>query len=99
MQHGERDTDAKNRLLVSVGEGEGGLICENSIETYILPYVKQMTSPSLMHETGHSNPVHWDNPKGWGGEGGGRGVQDGDTCAPMADSCQCMAKNHFNIVK
>ena len=40
MQHGERDTDAKNRLLVSVGEGEGGLICENSIETYILPYVK-----------------------------------------------------------
>ena len=51
-----------------------------------------MISPSLIHETGHSNPVHWDNPEGWGGEGGGRGVQDGDTCAPMADSCQCTAK-------
>ena len=30
-----------------------------------------------MHETGHSNPVHWDNPEGWDGEGGERGVQDG----------------------
>ena len=30
-----------------------------------------MTSPSLMHETGHSKPVHWDNPEGWDGEGGG----------------------------
>ena len=26
-----------------------------------------------MHEA-----VHWDNPEGWGGEGGGRGVQDGE---------------------
>ena len=30
----------KNRLLDSVGEGEGGMILENSIETCILPYVK-----------------------------------------------------------
>ena len=22
--------------------------------------------------------VHWDNPEGWDGEGGGRGVQDGE---------------------
>ena len=28
-----------------------------------------MTSPSSMHETGHSKPVHWDNPEGWDGEG------------------------------
>ena len=34
--------------------------------------------PSSMHETGHSKPVHWDNPEGWDGEGGGRGVQDGE---------------------
>ena len=51
-----------------------------------------MTSPNLMHETGRSKPVHWDNPEGWDGEGVGRGVQDGDTCTPVADSCQCMAK-------
>ena len=30
-----------------------------------------------MHETGPSGPVHWDNPEGWDGEGGGRGVQNG----------------------
>ena len=38
-----------------------------------------MTSPSLMHETGHSEPVHWDNPEGWDGDGGGRGVWDRGT--------------------
>ena len=40
-------------------------------------YVKQMTSPSLMHDTGHSKLVHWDNPEGRDGEGGGRGSRDG----------------------
>ena len=51
-----------------------------------------MISPSSKHETGHSKPVHWDNPEGWDGEEGGSGVQDGDTCTPKADSCQCVAK-------
>ena len=37
-----------------------------------------MTNPSSMHETGHLKPVPWDNPEGWDGEGGGRGVQDGE---------------------
>ena len=40
MQDSKRDTDVKNRLLDNVREGEGGMIWENSIETYILPYVK-----------------------------------------------------------
>ena len=31
-----------------------------------------------MHETGCSGPVHWDDPEGWDGEGGGRQVQDGE---------------------
>jgi len=30
-----------------------------------------------MHETEHSKPVHWENPEGWGGEGGGKEIQDG----------------------
>ena len=34
-----------------------------------------ITSPNLMHETGHSEPAHWDDPEGWDGEGGGRGVE------------------------
>ena len=50
-----------------------------------------MTSTSLMREAGHSKPVLWDNPEGWGGEGGEAGSGWG-TCAPMADSCLCMAK-------
>ena len=32
-----------------------------------------------MHEAGHSKPVLWDNPEGWGGEGGRRRVKDGGT--------------------
>ena len=51
-----------------------------------------MTSPSSMHETGHSKQVHWDNPEGWDGEGGGRGVQDGGHVYTVADSYQYTAK-------
>ena len=92
MQDSKRDTDIKNRLLDSVG-GEGGMISENSIETCILPYVKQIISPSLMLETKHSKLVHWDKPEGWDGEGGWEGGSGReDTCPPMGDSCQCMAK-------
>ena len=71
MRDSEIDADAKNRLLDSVGEGKGGMIEENSIETCILSYVKQITSPGLMHETGRSGLVHWDDPEGWDGEGWG----------------------------
>ena len=38
-----------------------------------------MTSANLMHEAGHSKLVLWNNPQGWGGEGGAKGVQDGGT--------------------
>ena len=39
---------------------------------------KTIASPGLMHETGCSGLMHWDDPEGWDGEGGGRGVQDGE---------------------
>ena len=60
----------------TLGEGKDGMIWENGIETCILSYVKQVASPGLMHETGCSGLVHWDDPEGWDGEGGERGVQD-----------------------
>ena len=41
----------------SVGEGKGGMIWENGIETCIISYVKQITSPGLMHDTGCSAAV------------------------------------------
>ena len=78
MQDSKRDTRVQNSLLDSVGEGEGGMIGENSIETCISSYVKQIASLGLMHETGCSGLVHWDDPEGWDGEGGRRGVQDGE---------------------
>ena len=77
MRDSKRDTDVKNRILDSVGDG-GGKIWENGIETCILTYVKQIASPGSMHETGCSGLVHWDGPEGRDGEGGGRGVQDGE---------------------
>ena len=38
-----------------------------------------------MHNTGCLGLVHWDDPEGWNGEGGGRRVQDGEH----------MYNNHF----
>ena len=70
-----------------MGEAKGGMIWENGIETCIISYVKQITSPDSMHDTGCSGLVHWDDPEGWDGEGRGRGIQDGNTCTPVADSC------------
>ena len=90
MRDSKRDTDVKNRLLDSVGQGEGGMIYENGTETCTLPYVKQLASPGLMH--GFSGLEHWDDPEGWDGEGGGRGVQDGEHMYTLGWSCQCMAK-------
>ena len=61
----------------SVGEGKGGMVWENGIERCILSHVKRIASPGLMHETGCSGLVHWDDPEGWYREGGGKRVQDG----------------------
>ena len=59
-----------------MGEGEGGMIWENGIETCIISYKKRITSPGSMQDTGCLGLVHWDDPEEWHGEGGGRGVQD-----------------------
>ena len=78
MRNSRRDTDVSNSLLDSVGEGEGGMIWENGIETYKLSYVKWITSPGSMHETGCSGLVPWDDLERWDRKGGWRGVQDGE---------------------
>ena len=74
MQDSKRDTNVYNNLLDSVGEGEGGMIWENGIESCKLSHVKRISS--LMHDTGCSGLVHWNDPEGCDGEKGGRGVQD-----------------------
>ena len=59
-----------------MGEGEGGMIWENGIETCIISYRKRITSLGSMQDTGYLGLVHWDDPERWYGEGGGRGVQE-----------------------
>ena len=59
-------------------EGKGGMIWENDIETCILSYVKRITSPGSMHETGCLGLLHWDDLEGWDGKGRERGIQDGE---------------------
>jgi len=54
------------------------MLWENGIETCKLSHVKQIASPGSMHDTGCLGLVHWDDPEGWDGEIGGRGVQDGE---------------------
>ena len=98
MWDSRRDRDVKNRLLDSVG-GECGIICENSIETCILSYVKLIASSGLIHETGWSGLVHWDDPEVWDEEGGRRGVQDEEHMYTHGWFMWMYGKNHHNIVK
>ena len=84
MQDSKRDTDLKNRLLDSVGEGEGGMIWKNGIETCI-SYKKRIASLGSIQDA-------------WGWCTGmtqrddmvrevGRGFRIGNSCTPVADSC------------
>ena len=74
MRDSRRDIDVKNRLLESVGEGEGGMIWENDIKTCILSCKKQIASLGSIEDTGCLGLVHWDDPEGWYSEEGGRGL-------------------------
>ena len=86
MQNRKRDTDVQNRLLDSVGEGKGGMFRKNSM--YII-YSETDHQPRLDAWDKCSGLVHWEDPEKSGGEGG---IEMGNTCKSMADSCQCMTK-------
>ena len=70
-----------------MGEGAGGMIGENGIETCIMSYMKGIASPGLMHNTGCrgwcTGMTHRD---GTGREERG-GFRIENTCIPVADSC------------
>ena len=82
------------------GEGKGGMIWENGIETCILSYVKRIASPGSMHDTGCLGLVHWDDPEGWYGEGGGRkeGSSGWGTHAYLWRIHVDVWQNQYNIV-
>ena len=92
MQNRKRDTDVQNRILDSVGEGEGGMFKENSIETCILSRVKQITSPGWMHETSARGWCTGKTQRNRVEKEVGGGIGMGNTCKSMGDSCQCMTK-------
>ena len=92
MQSRKRDTDVQNRRLDSVGEREGGIFRENSIETCILSRVKQITSPGWMHETGAGAWCTGKTQRDRVERGVGGGIGMGNTCKSLTDLYQCMTK-------
>ena len=81
-----------------MGEGEGGMIWENGVETCLRSYMKRITSPSSMHDTGCLGLVHWDDPEGWYREGGGGGFRKGNMCISWQIHVDIW-QNKYNIVK
>ena len=75
-----------------MGEGEGGMFQENSIETCILSMVKQITSPGWMHKTSARGWCTGKTQKDRAEREVGGGIGMGNACKTMADSCQCMTK-------
>ena len=73
-----KETQMYRTVFWTLWEKEWGMIWENGIKTCIISYKKRIASPGLMQDTGSLGLVHWDDPEGWFGEGGERGVQDGE---------------------
>ena len=82
-----------------MGEGEGRMVWEKDIETCKLSYVKRLTSPGSMHDTGCSGLVQWDDPEGWGGEGGGRRGSGWETHVHPWQIQVNVWQNQYNVVK
>ena len=77
--HGSNgDTDIENRIMDTVGEGEGGANGESSRETYKLPCVKHIGSGNLLYGARCSNQVLRDNLEAWGGVGDAEGFERGE---------------------
>ena len=70
-----------------MGEGEGGMILENGIETCLISYMKRVTSPGSMHDTGFFWLVHGTTQKDGTEREEGEGFRVGNTCILVADSC------------
>ena len=92
MQNRKRDADVQNRILDSVGKGEGGMFLENSIETCVLFMVKQITSPGWMHEISARAWCTGKTQRNRVEREVGGGIQMGNICKSITDSCQCMTK-------
>ena len=76
------------------------MIWENGVETCIISYVKRVTSPGSMHDTGCLGLVHWDDPEGWYGEAAGGEEGSGwGTRVYLWQTHFDIWQNQYNIVK
>ena len=75
-----------------MGEGEGGMIWDNGIETCILSCKKQIASLCPMQDTACLGLVHGMTQRDVMGREVEGGFMFGNACTPVVDSCQCMAK-------
>ena len=92
MQDSKKDTDMYNGLLDSEGEGEGGMIWENGIETCILSCKNRIASLCPTQDTACLGWCTVMTQRDVMGREVGRGFMFGNACTPMMDSCQCVAK-------
>ena len=99
MQDNNRDTDIKNTLLDSVGEGEGWMIERIALKNVYFHMWNRSPALSSMCEMGHSKPMHWDDPEEWDGERGWRGIQDAGHMYTHGWFMSMYGKNHDNIGK
>ena len=82
----------RSTIKTAVGEGEGGKIWENGIETCIISCMKWVASPGSMHDTGCLGLCTGTTQRdGMGREEGG-GFRMGNTCIPVAGSFSYLAK-------
>ena len=85
MQDSKRDTDIQSSLLDSVGEGEGGMIWGNGMETCIISYKKRIANPGSIQDP-------WGRCTGMTQRDGMGREMEGvfrmrNTCTPVVDSC------------
>ena len=96
MQDSKRDTRVQNSLLDSAGEGEDGMIWENSIETCICETDRQSRFDAWDRVL-RAGALGWPRGMGWGRRW--EGVQDGKYMYTHGWFLLMYGKNHYNIVK
>ena len=92
MWDSKRDTDVRNRLLDTVGEGKDGWFERIALKhVYYHMWNRSPVQVQCMRHGAQGWYNGMTQKDGMGRKVGG-GFRMGNTCTPMADSCQCMAK-------
>ena len=72
------------------------MVLESVLVSFFYKWLTSFPSPGSMHDTGCLGLVHWDDPEGWYGEGGGSGW--GTRVHPWQVHVDVW-QNQYNIVK